>query len=319
MRAWFNKAMEIVAAIDIGSNAIRLSIAHLLPNGSYKLVIKHRVPLRLGSEAFGVDHCFSPELMMDMENVFIEFSLMLKEYQVTRTKAVATSAFRDAKNSDQLIEKIKKSSGIVIQKLTGLEEATLILKAIKSVLTFEEDVDYLLFDLGGGSLELSQIEHQELVGLRSFDYGTVRLMNFIQEVEENKASIDDYLKKARDEVYSYLDKEIKMSPKLYVIGTGGNFRRMMKLKKFLIKGKENYLEYKEIVYLSHLIEKASFSERVNRYKLRPDRAEVIGHAFELVETILSDLPVKRVYTPKVGLIEALILELGSIEQSGLEH
>lgn len=308
--------MEILAAIDIGSNAIRLSIAHLNEDGSYQLILKHRVPLRLGSEAFSLDHCFSPEMMMDMENVFIEFSLLFKEHGVKRYRAAATSAFRDAQNSDLLMKKIEKSSGIKIQKLSGQEEASLILKAIKSVLKFEEDVDYLLFDLGGGSLELSQIEHQDLVGLRSFDYGTVRLMSYVQEVQSDKRKIESYLLKARDEVYSYLDKDIKQSPKLYVIGTGGNFRRMMKLKKFLIKGKENYLDYKEILYLSHLIEKASFSERVNRYKLRPDRAEVIGHAFDLVQMILSQLPVKRVYTPKVGLIEALILEMSASQQNG---
>lgn len=311
--------MEIVAAIDIGSNAIRLSIAHLDGYGGYKLILKHRVALRLGSEAFSEEHCFSPEILMDMENIFIEFSLFFKEYGVTRYRAAATSAFRDALNSDILMKKIEKSSGIKIQKLSGVEEASLILKVIKSVLEFDEEVDYLLFDLGGGSLELSQIEHQELVGLRSFNFGTVRLMNYIQEVNNDKEKIDNYLLKARDEVYKYLDKDIKKSKKLYVIGTGGNFRRMMKLKKFLIKGKENFLEYSEILYLSHLMDKASFAQRVSRYKLRPDRAEVIGHAFDLVQTILSELPVKRVYTPKVGLIDALIVEMMTNPQNGFAH
>lgn len=314
----FQWLMEIVAAVDIGSNAIRLSIAELLPEGGHKLILKQRVPLRLGSEAFGEKHQFSTELMMDMENVFIEFSLQMKEYKVSRYTAAATSACRDAENAEELFQKILKSSGIKISRLEGQEEATLILNAIKSIMKFEEDVDYLLFDLGGGSLELSQIEHQDLVGLRSFNYGTVRLMNFIQEIKQDEKKIQDYLLEIQSSVISYLDVDLKKSPKLYVIGTGGNFRRMMKLKKFLIKGKESYLEYKELMYLAHLIEKASFRERINTYKLRPDRAEVIGLAFQLVLTILSRLPVKRIYAPKVGLIEALFLELGEDPNKGFK-
>lgn len=307
--------MEKFAAIDIGSNAIRLTLAKP-GHDSFEMMAKFRVPLRLGTEAFGQKHQFSQELIDRTTQVFVEFRSIMEREDITHYRAIATSACRDASNAKKLFESIQKASGLKIETITGLQEARMILKAISKTMIFKSEEDYLLFDLGGGSLELSQVEHSEVAGSRSFDIGTVRLLNLMQQTGPQSTDVQLYLQEFQNQIMSYLDLELKTSKSLNVVGTGGNFRRLMKLKRLLIKGRESVMDKEDLAYILHQIERTSEVERIKKFKLRPDRAEIIHPALILMKMVIDLLPVKAIFAPKVGLIEGILFEMiESIETS----
>jgi exopolyphosphatase / guanosine-5'-triphosphate,3'-diphosphate pyrophosphatase len=311
----FQYNMEKFAAIDIGSNAIRLTLARP-GHDTFELMAKFRVPLRLGTEAFGAKHQFSQELIDQTSQVFMEFRSIMDRESITHYRAIATSACRDAANAKKLFDSIFKASQLKVETISGHQEARMILKAISKTMIFKSEEDYLLFDLGGGSLELSQIEHTEVAGSKSFDIGTVRLLTLIQQWGIHSPEVHDYLSKFQAQIMNYLDVELKTSTSLNVVGTGGNFRRLMKLKRQLIKGRESVMDKEDVAYVLHQIEKTTELERIKKFRLRPDRAEIIHPALILIKLIIDLLPVKAIYAPKVGLIEGILFEMmDSLESS----
>lgn len=303
----FQSLMEKIAAIDIGSNAIRLSVARIEADGDFKLIKKVRVPLRLGSEAFGPSHSFSPELLNKAMQTFIDFKHILETQGVSRCRAIATSACRESINAQELFLVVEAQTGIHIEKISGDTEAKMLLSVLVKKLKFDERADYLLFDLGGGSLELSQIEHGTIAGSRSFDLGTVRLLNLIQTDHADK--VDLVLQQYQKEILAYLDEAVLKSKHLVVVGTGGNFRRLQKLRNQLIKGKNNEVKPYELIYLYERLKKTPVRDLATQYDLSPDRAEVILPALRIMMTVCERLPVKTFLCPKLGLIEAIMHQM----------
>lgn len=301
--------MSCLAAIDIGSNAIRLTLAERSAPGKFDEIQKLRVPLRLGAEVFGGAGEFSESTIEEMARVFVGFRELMDKHQVGQCKALATSACRDARNKAALYQRVQEASGIVIEEINGDQEANMILAAVSKVMSFPAEHDYLLFDLGGGSIELSKVEHGRVVGSKSFNIGTVRLFQIEQAYGRHSPESIALLHQFRELLKDFMDQEMLTSKSLRLIGTGGNFRRLMKLKRQLIKGRENYLVPEEISYLTHLIDQTRYEDRIKFYGLKPDRAQVLPGALDLIQTVVDFLPVKRVYTPKVGLIEAILYEL----------
>jgi exopolyphosphatase / guanosine-5'-triphosphate,3'-diphosphate pyrophosphatase len=307
--------MDILAAIDIGSNAIRLTIAQPDKAGNLVILRKYREPLRLGTEAFAREHRFSQSLIDSASQVFVGFRDKMRAHGVVRYRAVATSACREAQNAQEFFKAVFERSGIVIEEISGEREARLILKAISRVMKFKSEHDYLLFDLGGGSLELSQIEHGEVASSKSFNLGTVRLLNLIKEFGASGPEVLGHLEMYQKQIFDALDREILDSKNLRIVGTGGNFRRLFKLKRQLIKGKENFITIQELLYISHTMEKASEKEKIEHYGLRMDRAEVIGPALRIIRLVIERLPVKKIYAPRVGLIEGVLFEMSDLPET----
>jgi exopolyphosphatase/guanosine-5'-triphosphate,3'-diphosphate pyrophosphatase len=299
--------MERIAAIDIGSNAVRLTTADLKNSNTILLDEKIRIPLRLGTDAFGPTGAFTKNFIEYAKAVFCEIHDTLISQDVDRFRAVATSALRDAKNNDVFINAIKKSSGIDIQLIDGDTEARYILNAIANSNILNKKDDFLLFDLGGGSLELSLIEHDEIIESKSINLGTVRLLEYSKRhgAEETNEWILNKVSKMK----KFLKNELKKSNGVTVIGTGGNFRRLVKLNKIYFGNDGDSITLKQAKEVLSSIEATPYLDRIQRFEFRPDRADVIVGALKVIISVLEDLPVKAIKAPNVGLTQGVLFEM----------
>jgi len=300
-----------IAAIDLGSNAVRLAIAECGGPKGFEIIYKTRKSLRLGTEAFSKNGEFSQNTLRKAVETFDFFSKVMKDEQVGKYKAFATSAFRDAKNSDELASAIKEVTGIKIEQMSGNLEAEVILNSVLQKMELNPKKNYLLCDLGGGSLELSKIEQGAVTGSKSFDLGTVRLMNQLEESKNDK--ISKIFENYKTDVEKFLSKKGFSQNSVSIIGTGGNFRRLLKIRNQEAEIKKRYLKTEEFLDLRTRLKKLSFEERIAQFDLRADRADVIITAAEIIKFVVKDLNVAKMYAPRAGLIDGILENLS--EQS----
>jgi exopolyphosphatase/guanosine-5'-triphosphate,3'-diphosphate pyrophosphatase len=287
-----------LAAIDIGSNAARLLIADLSNDITGKLQFNKlnlvRVPLRLGFDVFEKGEISKEKRGMILQTMKA-YSHLINAYGVTNTIACATSAMRDAKNSQDIIRKIKMETGLDIEIISGEFEASLIYENHVAE-QMDTDHSYLYIDVGGGSTELTFFAEGKLIFKESFNIGTIRILKEL--VEDSKWN----------DVKEYIKQKTKGYKKIVAIGTGGNINKVFSLSKKK-DGKPLTLDllkdyYKEI---------ASFSleDRINIYKLREDRADVIVPALQIYINVMRWADADEIYVPKIGLADGLIQHLYS--------
>lgn len=286
---------DYFAAIDIGTNAGRLLIGYVIPqNGhlSVKKALLTRLPLRLGEEVFNSGSISKSKEKMFMHTMHA-FSHLLKAYQVKSIKAVATSAMREADNGISITEKIFKQTGIQLQTIDGEEEAEFIFATFKTQ-NLDQKRSYLFIDVGGGSTELTIIKDGKRIKSRSFKIGTIRLKQ--GKVDQTVwGDIEKWISKNRD-------PKLKMS----AIGTGGNANRIVKIsnKKYL-----DPVTLDEITDIRNHIARYSLNERVEKLRLKPDRADVIIPACDIYVNIIRKACINEMYVPKMGLADGIILSL----------
>ena len=281
------------AAIDIGSNAVRLLISNIIEEDGKPTVFKKnslvRVPIRLGADVFvnGEISEYNQNRMMD---TMMAFSLLMKSHGVKCYKACATSAMREASNSKSLADNILKTCGINIDIIDGEEEATIIAETdLNSFI--DPNKTYLYVDVGGGSTEFSIIHNSEKVKSKSFKIGTVRLLNNIVTTE----------------TWSKLEHWIKKSTKHYdkieLIGSGGNINKIFK-----ISGKDagKPLTYFYLTSYYKMLKKYSYDERISKLNLNQDRADVIIPATRIYLSAMKWSRSKHIYVPKIGLSDGII-------------
>ncbi len=304
MPSFIHKALnrEAIAAIDLGSNALRASIAIKIPEG-IQVVRNIRVPLRLGEDVFATGKISDQKIEMT-ENAFIELLHLFTEYNVTNATAMATSAMRDSRNGKELIERIKKFTGIEVKTISGIEEATMIFTAVRGQLPMKGKTA-LLMDIGGGSTELIAVKDEQIVGVHSFNVGTVRLLRYKNQ-EELELRIRLQVQKMMRFIEKHLDKK---KPDLF-IGTGGNLRRIGKIRKKIL-GKETSQEalYREVSHMEETIFSMSFVDRIRRLELDQNRADVILPAIMLTKILMEEMKLEKIHLPKVGLKEGIILSM----------
>lgn len=282
-----------LAAIDIGSNAMRLLINDVItqPNGNrdfVKLALV-RVPLRLGFDVFESGY-ISPYKTEQLVKTVQSYKLLLEVYDVKHLKACATSAMRDAVNAPEIIQKIKEETGIEIKVITGQEEASYIYENHIAE-NMNSDESYLYIDVGGGSTELTFFSDGKLVSKESFNIGTIRLLkNQVQEPEWNR--MKEFIK-TKTSGYHHIT----------AIGSGGNINKVFSLSKRK-EGKPLSLEllrnyYKEFSSLS-------VDQRISLYKLKEDRADVIVPALLIYLNVMRWADADEIYVPKIGLADGLI-------------
>jgi exopolyphosphatase/guanosine-5'-triphosphate,3'-diphosphate pyrophosphatase len=279
-------------AIDIGSNAVRLLLVNVYEHEeetTFKKVSLVRVPLRLGQDVFK-QGAISDEKAIDFERTMLAFEQLMKVHKVDKYRACATSAMRDAANGISIIEGVKARTDINIEIISGDEEAELI-RSTHIEERLEDNHDFLYVDVGGGSTEISFYKNGELSNSKSFNIGTIRLLNnqvSDKKWESMKLWIKDVTKGHRD---------------LDIIGSGGNINKIYKiLEKENWQG-INYLELKGLLEeLNHL----SVDERMMTYRLHPDRADVIVHAGEIFKRVMKWSGGKEIQVPKLGLADGLI-------------
>jgi exopolyphosphatase/guanosine-5'-triphosphate,3'-diphosphate pyrophosphatase len=312
--------MKQFATIDIGSNAIRFGVAEV-SKGNYEWINRYRVPLRLGAEVFSNKKKISDNTMSYAVDAFNEFYRLMEEYEVSKYFCGATSAFREAKNNKSFKAEIEKKTGIEITGISGDEEAQIAMLGISKFLDkfkAEQIHHFLLADLGGGSLELDIIEGRECLKRKSFKIGTVRMLNLYKEFGRESTEVKEYFDEQFDKIEDFLnlskDASIWNEGKCTIVGIGGNFRRLSKLKNRIFEDGNDFVSYEQVEQiLNH-----DYLHRIKQFGLKPDRADVIVPALDIIKRLTDSLPVEKIYAPVQGLIDGLMLNLIENKSVGIE-
>ena len=285
-----------LAAIDIGSNAARLLIAEVSNTNEGKPQFNKlnliRVPLRLGFDVFDNGEISKPKRGMILQTMKA-YGHLMKAYEVQFIKACATSAMRDAANSEDIIRKVKLETGIEIKVISGDEEASMIYENHIAE-NLDKEHSYLYIDVGGGSTELTFFSEGKLKYKESFNIGTIRLLK--GQVEE----------KTWDDMKEHLKRNTKSSLPMIAIGSGGNINKVFSMSKKK-EGKPLALELLKDYYKE--LSAVSLEERIRVYKLREDRADVIVPALQIYINVMRWTEINEIYVPKIGLADGLIQSL----------
>lgn len=303
-------SMETIAAIDIGSNAIRLVIGELDDHGDIRILKKVREPVRLGKDVFA-GGTISAKTREKALASFHKFKEILSSFGVHETKAVATSALREAKDRDSFVNEVAKASGIQIEVIDGLEEGRLIFSAVTHRVHLQDRIA-LLIDIGGGSVELTIADHGEIVGTQTFKLGTVRLLQMLEDKGLKEKHLPDLIQERLSDAKTFLKKTIGDRKIELAIGTGGNFECLGKLRVALLHKSSIFsmtrTELEELV--AHL-QSMSVKERIQYLRLRPDRADVVVPAALVTNAVMELAGVDILMVPYVGLREGILAALGA--------
>jgi exopolyphosphatase/guanosine-5'-triphosphate,3'-diphosphate pyrophosphatase len=282
-----------LAAIDIGSNAVRLLIQDvaIYKDGSLDItkVNLFRVPLRLGFDVFerGFISVEKSEKLLKTMNAFREF---LDVYEVKHCRICATSAMRDATNSATLVKQIADATGLWIEVITGSEEAQILYET-----HLAENLDaknsYLYIDVGGGSTELTLFSKGAITAKKSFNIGTIRML---------KDKVDDA---HWDEMKNFVKQYCKNTTTLSAIGTGGNINKVFSISSRKI---DKPIRIDELRTYYKDMSKLTVEERMHAYGFREDRADVIVPALEIYTSVMRWADIKEIFVPRIGLADGII-------------
>jgi exopolyphosphatase/guanosine-5'-triphosphate,3'-diphosphate pyrophosphatase len=283
------------AAIDIGSNAVRLLIADIIETPDdlrIKKLSLTRVPLRLGASVFEKG-TISGSKARKLAKTMKAFRYLIDVYNVKDFRACATSAMREASNREEVVQKVREYSGVNIEVINGQTEGNLILSTFKTQ-KLDPGQSYLYIDVGGGSTEITLLKNGKRQRSRSFKIGTVRIL---------KGKVKE---KAWKEMREWVAEICTNQESLIAIGTGGNINRYFKLSG---------LAYGQLMGTSDLqslhdkVAALSFEERMVTLRLRPDRADVIVPAGEIYLQVLEAAKIDKMSVPKIGLSDGIALYL----------
>jgi exopolyphosphatase/guanosine-5'-triphosphate,3'-diphosphate pyrophosphatase len=284
-----------LAAIDIGSNAVRLLVSEAVPyreTVDFTKLTLLRIPLRLGVDVFQ-DGFIGEEKESALKKSIRAFQLIMDIYGVERFRACATSAMRDAQNGEALVREIFEETGLQIEIITGKEEAAIIYDTHMMESDLEGETR-LYVDVGGGSTELTMYSEGKRILQDSFNVGTLRLLQG----------------HVPDEVWNSMKSAVKSSVKgaknLTVIGSGGNINKIFSISK-IKDGKS--LSVNQLDNYYKVMSNQSVIERMHEFNLRQERAEVIVPALQIYTSILKWSDVSEIGVPRIGLADGLIREL----------
>lgn len=290
------------AAIDIGSNAVRLLISTITEQKGKDPIFKKtslvRVPIRLGADVF-MTKLISEENQVRMVDTMQAFKLLMKSHKIEKYRACATSAMREANNGEEVAKIIAEKTGVEISIIGGEDEAAII--AATDLHSFiQSDQTYLYVDVGGGSTEFTLYSGGKTVASKSFKLGTVRLL-------ENK--VEDGL---WEEVEAWIKQETKAYPKIDLLGSGGNINNIFKSSGKPV-GKPLSFFYLSSYY--QLLNSFTYEERITELNLNADRADVIIPATKIYLSAMKWTKARRIFVPKIGLADGIIKSLYQEELS----
>lgn len=297
-----------LAAIDVGSNAIRLVIGEVGKNGEIKVLKKFREGVRLGKDTFS-DGTISKKSIERTVETFIKFRRFIKEHDARQVRAVGTSALREARNRDTLISEVLKISGLQLQVIDGFEEGQLIFSAVVRRLDLV-GAKSVLIDIGGGSVEVSIADGKKVSATRSFPLGTVRLLELLGTKNLREKHLPNLIESAMKPVRSYLRENLRNQSVDFAIGTGGNFECLGKLRVALLSKTSIYsMSFDDLHELTDHLASMSVKERIHYLRLRNDRADVIVPAALVTLAIMESIPTDTLNVPFVGLRDGLLASM----------
>ncbi len=281
------------AAIDIGSNAMRLLVANIIEEEGKQTQFSKsaliRVPIRLGQDAFTVGE-ISEENIERMVDAMKAFKLLMKVHKVEKYMGCATSALRESYNGKEVVEIIEKKSDIKIEIIDGRKEAAIIASTDLKFL-IKKDQAYLFVDVGGGSTEFSIFSDGKMMASKSFKAGTVRLLNeVVSEI-----------------VWQEIEKWIKTNTEDFesvtLIGSGGNINKIFKMSG---KAEDKPLSYIYMNAQYAFLTSLTYEQRISELGLNPDRADVIVPAIRVYLNAMKWSGARNIYVPKIGLADGIV-------------
>ena len=284
------------AAIDIGSNAIRLLIQNVIEEKGKKTLFTKselvRVPVRLGEDSF-TEGEISEVNVVRIIKAMKAFQLLMEVYLVEKYMACATSAMREANNGMEIIEKIDSEVGIRIELIDGKREAEIIASTdLKQLI--QKDQSYLYIDVGGGSTEFTLFNEGEIKASKSFKLGTVRLLNnMVGEATWKK--LEDWIK-----------LNTKNTNKISIIGSGGNINKLHKMSG---RKEGAHLSYVWLNAQYNFLNSLSYEDRISELGLNTDRADVIIPATRIFLMAAKWSGSKKIHVPKIGLSDGIVKTL----------
>lgn len=281
------------AAIDIGSNAMRLLISNIVEQDGKEPQFNKsslvRVPIRLGQDVFTIGE-ISDENINRMIDAMKAFKLLMNIHKVERYKACATSAMREADNNTEIVEIIQQQADVKIDIIDGKKEAAIIASSdLKEYIS--TDKTYLYVDVGGGSTEFSIFDNGKIIASKSFKNGTVRMLhNMVNEV-----------------VWTEIEKWIKIQVETFdnitMIGSGGNINKLFKMTG---KQQDKPLSYLNLNALYTMLNNMTYEQRISELALNPDRADVIIPATKIYLNAMKWSGARHLYVPKIGLSDGIV-------------
>ncbi len=301
--------MAVLAAIDVGSNAIRLSIGRTGNDGKISAVESMREPIRLGRDVF-TRRVISDQTMEEACDAFRGFKSAIDRNGVTWTRAVATSALREAMNRDTFIDRISQAASIEIEVIGPEEEARLIQLAVSEKVNLKNKTA-LLIDIGGGSTEVTLVVDGSIVSTESFRLGAVRLLQMLEEQKQGEKKFNVLVREYVDSAQRRLRRELGDRKIDICAGTGGNIDALIGLRKdMLMKERDSSIDVSELNVIVKKLSSTTFEDRVRELRLRPDRADVIVPAAIILQEIVKVAKVNEILIPKVGLKDGLMIDMG---------
>ncbi len=295
-----------LAAIDIGSNAARLLISEASVDEknkpSFTKLSLVRVPLRLGFDVFDTGKISDKKVGLLLHTIkgFLNIS---KAYDVFALKACATSAMRDAENTNEIISLIKQETSLEIEVISGSDEASLVFENHIAE-NLDKDHSYLYIDVGGGSTELTFFSNNNLIFKESFPIGTIRLLK------------DQINEETWNEMKVCIKSKTKGFKTVEAIGSGGNINKVFSISK---RKDGKPLSYELLRDYYKELSNVSLNDRMNIYKLKEDRADVIVPALKIYISVMRWAGAEQIYVPKIGLADGLIQHLWNEQSQSLKE
>jgi len=284
------------AAIDIGSNAIRLLIQNVIEEQGKKTLFTKselvRVPVRLGEDSFTIGE-ISEENAVRIIKSMTAFKLLMEVYRVEEYMACATSAMREAKNGAEVLEKINNEAGVKIELIDGKREAEIIASTdLKKLI--KKDQSYLYIDVGGGSTEFTLFSRGEIKTSKSIKLGTVRLLNDMVD-EATWKNLEDWIRQNTAQLQ-----------KISIIGSGGNINKLHKMSG---RKEGQPLSFIWLNAQFNFLNSLSYEDRISELGLNTDRADVIIPATRIFLMAAKWSGAKKIHVPKIGLSDGMIKTL----------
>jgi exopolyphosphatase/guanosine-5'-triphosphate,3'-diphosphate pyrophosphatase len=280
------------AAIDVGSNAVRLLLCHVHEQNGETLFKKSeliRMPIRLGEDVFTLKY-ISGEKAHKLVNTMKAFKILIDVFEAYDYRACATSAMREATNGLEVVQRIQQEAGLNLEIIEGSLEAQIIYSNhIEQQL--DPNATYLYIDVGGGSTELTLFNKGRQVASKSFDIGTIRLLH-------GQVSKDYW-----EEFKLWIRMQAKHFTSITAIGSGGNINKLFKMLKRK-DGKPMF--FSELKAMNEMLSSYTYEERIALLSLNPDRADVIIPAAKVFLTVMKNAGIEKILVPQIGLSDGLI-------------
>jgi len=296
---------QVVAAVDVGSNAIRMVLATVSRDGDVQLLQALREPVRLGRDVFdgGV---ISEETTERALEAFGRFRALADETGARQIRAVATSALREAHNREVFVDRVLRETNIDIHLIGGEEEARLVTLAVARTVKLSGKVA-MLIDIGGGSVEVTIMRDGEISAARSFNMGTVRMLQRMRDDDEG--NFHRLVREYAEITHIWLDTALAGDKVDVCVGTGGNCEALSALAKTQRGGREGPIAMAELDVLVKILKALNFQERMDRFGMRPDRADVIVPAAIVLQTLMQQAGAEALTVPGVGLKDGLLYDM----------